>query len=403
MNTVDNKIKMKTKVTAGLIIVSLAILALVMAGGFTSNQMETWTIIQRPFQIGSIEKIGTVDDRQVFIPKVFGSEATYKDTYTVFFSSKADEGGSKDDSVGVRFIDKGTAKFSAQVVFSTPFGDKEAQKNFHKLARGNEKVVIQTVKTSLNEASRFTATKLTASEFFEGQEEATESIRTRMKNDELLTKWGIIIDSVKLSEIDPDDLTDGQFKQQQTAILEAKKAEANKVKYAMQELETQANYSMQIEKVKGEAEMVAMKARTDAQREKEMAEIAAEKKVNLAEYARQEAEVQKQQAEIEANRQLEIAKIAKLEAIELADAKIIQAKAREQEIALSGAMTETAKITLQIQADRDVRVAEQLSKIAVPKVVIGGGAGGEGGSGNTQFDNLLSLKIAKDFGITLID
>lgn len=385
--------KTKHKFAIGVTVLVLAMIGIIMAGGFTANNEETWTIIQKPF---GDDRIVVIDSKEVFVPKYFGSEATYYDTYTVFFSDRPDEGGADDKSVTVQFSDKGTANFSANVVFSTPFANEDEQLEFHKLARGKESVIIQTVKSALNEASRFTAAKLTASKFVEEQEQVTSDIRDRLMADTLLAKWNITIDAIKLSNINPDSKTKEQFTKQQEAILLAKEADMNKQKFEQQKLATEADFANKIAKQKGEAEVVAVKARTDALREKELAEITAKRKVTVAEFEKEEAEVQKQRAEIDASKLVEVAKLNYLASVEDAKAVIELAQAEEKRIALAGAITETDRVLAEIGAKRDALVAKELAKIQVPQVVMGGGAdGGE----STLTESLLNLKLLQATGV----
>lgn len=396
----------------GTIVAVVLLLALGIFGGFASNETENWTIIQRPWDIGGGEpdvgdgKILVENEKNPFIFKCFGTEATYPDNVTEFFSSKDDEGGesgdtTKDTSVKVVFKDKGTASFSAQVVYETPTMIAD-QVEFHKLAKDDMRKASKTVQTALNQACRFVASGLTASEFIEGQELVVQKINDEMKSNELLkNKWHIDVVDVQISDISPDDMTLQLFAKQQEALLNAKTAEAKKSEYDMKKIETDADYSQKIAEAKGKAEMEKMKAVTDAEREAELARIEAQKKVTVAELAKAQADQIRQKMAIDADAKLQVATIEKQEAEQKAEAIKLLAKAEEERIKLAGAITEKEQKTLEIAKERDIGVANAWANgnRLTPDFVIGGNTGGSDANNGDLNNTLLSLKLMESMNM----
>lgn len=395
----------------GVIGAVVVAIALGVFGGFTSNTAENWTIVQRPvdwFKGGDPDvgdgKIVVADEKEVFIIKFFGDEQTYPDRVTEFFSDvdgegvEDNDGDTVDRSVKVVFMEKGTARFSAQVVYETPFTLKE-QYEFHKMAKGRMATVSKTVQTALNESCRFVATKRTASEFFEQQQEVVQELNTLMKSNTLLKdEWKIRIIDVQISNITPDDKTEELFVAQQEALLNAKTAEANKEKFKQEEQEKVAEYAKLIAEEKGKAEMIKMKDVTDAKRVAELATIEAQKKVDVAKLEKIQAEEIKAKALINATQKLEVAEIEKAEAVEKAQAIVELAKAEEEKIRLAGAMTEQERVRLEIQKEEAIGVASALvsGTALVPQFIVEAG-GGEGGTGgNTALETLMTMRMVDD-------
>jgi len=405
----------------GTIVIVILAVVLLLIGGFASNETENWTIVQHPvdFGLGDTDvgdgKIIVEDEKNPWIPKFFGTTKTYPDNVTEFFSDKDDEGGedgdtTTDKSVKVVFKDKGTASFSAQVVYETPIALAD-QVEFHKLAKGKMEVASKTVQTALNQACRFVASGMTASEFIEKQEQVVLDINEQMKNNKLVSaKWHIEIVDVQISDIKPDDMTLQLFAKQQEALLNAKTAEAKESEFKMKKLETEADYEQQIAQAKGEADMVAMTATTDARREAELATIEAQRKVDVQELQKLEAQALSDKMEIDANAlflvaeidaeaKLKVAEIAKLSAIEQASAIVALAEAEEEKIRLAGAMTEQERVRLEIQKEQNIGVADAWANgnRLTPDFIIGGG--GEGGNVGDINSTLFSMKLMESMGM----
>ena len=171
----------------------------------------------------------------------------------------------------------------------------------------------------------------------------------------------------------------------------------------MQKEKTIAEYEKQIAESRGKAEVEKIKAVTDAQRQKELAEIKGQQEVAVA-------TLEKEKATIEANKKLEIVEIqkkeekAKLEVIQIqAEQKVAEAKAKEQQIKLSGAMSEEVKYRLDIEKETKIGVAKAisdgLSKVKLPETFIMG-SGEKNVSPVETFFNLMNVEKAKQMNKT---
>ena len=160
--------------------------------------------------------------------------------------------------------------------------------------------------------------------------------------------------------------------------------------------ETMAKYKKQIAEESGKAEMKKMTAVTDAQREKELAEISASKKVSVAEFEKKEAlirqqklvemaELMKQEALVRAKQKEEIAQIELIQARLDAQSKIALAEARQKEIQLSGAITEKERVLAEILAGKQVAIAKAygsaIAGATFPKTIIMGSGKDSGDAG----------------------
>ena len=207
---------------------------------------------------------------------------------------------------------------------------------------------------------------------------------------------GITVDKVELTDLNFDTDTLALFKAQQKAILLGKQAESKEIQYKMELKETMAKYKKQIAEESGKAEMKKMTAVTDAQREKELAEISANKKVSVAEFEKKEAlirqqklvemaELMKQEAIVKAKQKEEIAQIELIQARLDAQSKIALAEAKQKEIQLSGAITEKEKILAEILAGKQVAIAKAygtaIAGAEFPKTVIIGSGKDSGDAG----------------------
>lgn len=168
----------------------------------------------------------------------------------------------------------------------------------------------------------------------------------------------------------------------------------------MQKEKTVAQYEQQVAESKGKAEVEKIKAVTDAERQKELAEIKGKEAVSVA-------ELEKQKATIEANKKLEVVEIqkreekAKLEVIQIqAEQKVAEARAKEQQIKLSGAMSEEMKYKLDIEKEIRIGVAKAiadgLSRTTLPQTfIMGSGADGKQATALEMLMQLLVVKEAK--------
>ena len=371
------------------IVATVAVIVAVVVGVIVSRAFLHYNSVQNFQVIQSVNGNVEVRPDGGYYFRFFANIWTYKKVNAVFFSN--DRAESKDnDGIVVRFSNKGQGDVSAQVVYRL-YTDNETIKKMHSYAGGDIDVIDNLVLSKLKDIAMTCASRITSSQAIEDREAFANAIREHFINNKELAEIGIIVEQFSITLINFDDVTSNLFQAQQEADLQKKKAEAEKANLVMQKERTVAEYEQQIAASKGAAEVEKIKAVTDAERQKELAEIDAQQKVAVA-------ELEKQRATVEAQKKLEVAEIqkkeeaARLEVIKIqADQKVAEAKAKEQEIKLSGAMTEQEKVRLEIEKETKIGVAAEwakgISNMKLPSTMLIGGGSKE----SSPIDNLLNL------------
>ena len=386
----EENAKINIKVIAGIgaAIVGLIVALILGLNFFHSNNVQNFQVVQSLNGAVEIRAEGGFYCR--FFPKIW----TYPKVNTVFFSNEKKE--SKDqDGVQVRFSNKGEGDVSCQVVYRL-YTDNETIKRLHTYSGGNIDIIDNLVLSKLKDIAMTCASNITSSQAIENREEFASHIRKMLVNNPELRDAGIVVEQFSITKINFDRITTDLFQAQQRADLQKKTAEAEKQNLLMQKERTVAQYEQQVAESKGKAEVEKIKAVTDAQRQKELAEIRAQQEVAVAELA-------KKQATVEATKKLEVAEIqrkeeaAKLEVIKIqSDQKVAAAKARQQEIQLSGAMAENERIKLEIEKETKIGVAhawaQGLSHMKLPNTLM---IGGVDGKGSTPIDTLVNLMVVE--------
>lgn len=382
------QMKLKYYVVAGVV------LLIVLIGSMLhSNDIQEFQVVQSPTGAIDIIKDGGIYFK--FMPKIW----TYPKVETVYFSNEKDE--SKDnDGVKVRFSNKGEGDISSQVVYRLYNTNEEILK-MHEYVAGSRDRVEELLLAKLKDIIMEKASNITSSQAVENREALAEQIRKDYVNNKELMNNGIKVEQFSITQISFDKTTTALFEAQQKADLQKKTAEAEKQNLIMQKERTEAEYAQKIAASKGAAEVEMMKQVTDAERQKKLAEIEAQKKVAIEQLAKEEALVK-------ASKLLELAEIEKkteaekLEVIRLqANQKIDLAKAKQQEIQLSGAITETELTKLEIDRDTKIGVAKAiadgLSKMILPKTFIMGGGNVPAGQNPMEtFFQLMNVKQAEE-------
>jgi hypothetical protein len=391
----------------------------------------------------------TIQDRGGYYPQFFNTIWTYPRVQEAFFSASTKEGGTEDDSIRVTFNDGGTAQVSCFVRWQNPAGEQE-RVDLHRAFSGNHKNIENAVRSALINVCKNTAPLMSASQHQSARKAefaqlVEEQLRTgiyamersketlhdkfdengkpitievtsivkdpktgqpRIAQESPLSKYGLIIQQFSVTGTDYDPQTRKQFEAKKDAFLKAELAKSQKEEEVQKRLQViekglreKAEMEAKMNVEKAEAVIKAEKEKEVSEQQKLQAEIQAEQKFKVAEIEKREAEVKAEKlkavAEIEKQQASIMLEKAKLDA----EAKIELAKAKQKEIELSGAITEETKILAEIVAQRDVKVAEQLSKIAVPSQVIIGGGGKDGeGAGLTK--TLFNMYLMEKSGLT---
>lgn len=396
-----------------------------------NNTDQEWLIIQYPW--GNVSVI----DSAGWYFKCGHSYWSYPRNWQVEYD--------KEYSFKVVFNDGGSAIMNAMVRFASP-STIDGKRNFHQLFGGNEDAVEAAVWAHLSDAMKSSGPVMSASEhqsarrgeftslvqdqlqkgLFEMRRVsktlqdqyddkgkpitvyATEVVfegdsgEQRIARPSPLTDFGIVITQFSITDVTYDDQTQRQFAQKKEAFLSAEGSKAQREKEVQERLMVEERGRRE----KAESESIALRRKAEevinAQREKEVAQLKAEKEKAVAET---NAEMQlavavlnKQKAETEAQQQLECAKLGKMRAEQEAEGQIILASAQEKALKLAGAISERDRVLAEIERDKSIGVATELSKIAVPQFIINGGVSAAGESKSTQ-DHLMNIYLLKQMGV----
>ena len=383
---------MKKTILGSSVVIALVVAVFIAILFIGKNNVQNFQVIQSPTGRVRVQADGG------YYFKFFDTVWTYPKVNAVFFSNEESESEDQ-DGVQVVFSNKGKGDISSQVVYRLYTNNEKIMK-MHEYAHGDvDRVIDNLVLSKLKDIAMENASNITSSQAVEDREQLAMNIRKAFVNNKELAEMGIIIEQFSITKINFDKQTEDLFKKQQEADLQKKTAEAEKLNLQMQKEKTIAEYEKQVAESKGKAEVEKIKAVTDAERQKELAEIKGKQEVSVA-------ELEKQKATIEAQKKLEVVEIqkreekAKLEVIQIqAEQKVAEAKAKEQQIKLSGAISEEMKYRLDIEKETKIGVAKALadglSKVTLPQTFIMGGVDGKNVSPMETFFNLMNVEKAK--------
>lgn len=390
-----------------------------------NNSDQSWLVIQYPW--GSVKVIDTAG----WYFKCGTSYWSYPRNWQVEYDQEY--------SFKVVFNDGGSAVMNAMVRFASP-ATVERKRNFHQLFGGNEEAVEAAVWAHLSDAMKSSGPVMSASEhqsarrgeftalvqdqlqkgLFEMKRisktlqdqyddkgkpitvYATEVVfdgegsEQKISRPSPLSDFGICITQFSITDVTYDDQTQRQFAQKKEAFLSAEGSKAQREKEVQERLMVEERGRRE----KAESESIALRRKAEevinAQREKEVAELKAEKEKTVAETnAAKElavAEFSKKQAETKAQQELECAKLDRMRAEEEAQAQIILASAREKSLDLGGAISEKERVLAEIERDKQIGIAKELSHINVPQFIISGENSSQNGDMSGSLMNILLLK-----------
>lgn len=303
------------------------------------------------------------------------------------------------DLLDIQFKNKTTAQLRANIGYRIDGTTDEQLIALHQQVEGDNEKIWQMLLTALNTAAQSISTKYDPSDVIGGDQFEPlirELYIAIMHNKELLAH-GIDVNYFAVDgRPKPDEPTRQQFEKQKEADLARRLALAEQQKLEAEKLKVEANYKMQIAEQQGRADAETAKLQTEAEREKTLATIAAQKQVEVAKLEKEKAtiEVEKQKtvAKIEAEKLREVAEVQKqtealkLEAVELqAKQEVAKAEARKVAIEKSGAITELQQAELDLQKAiaqyKWESIGKAIAGVKLPTMMnIGGGLEGKGGS-----------------------
>lgn len=319
------------------------------------------------------------------------------------------------DLLDIQFKNKTTAKLRANIGYRIDGASDEQLIALHQQVEGDDEKIWQMLLTALNTAAQSISTKYDPSDVIGGDqfEPLIRELCTAIMHNKELLAHGI---DVNYFAVDgrplPDEPTQRQFEKQKEADLARRLALAEQQKLEAEKLKVEANYKMQIAEQQGRADAETAKLQTEAEREKTLATIAAQKQVEVAKLEKEKAEIevekQKAVAKIEAEKLREVAEVQKqtealnLEAVKLrAEQEVAKAEARKVAIEKSGAITELQQAQLDLEKAINQYKWESIGKaiagVKLPQMMnIGTGVDGKNGVG--ALDQLIQTMTVEKLG-----
>lgn len=425
--------KTKTYILMGLVLIAILAIISIIAGVAGINEGQCWVYVQYP--TGTVK---IIDDPGVYL-KWFGKKWTYDRYIEFIYNDKEDEGEKVKESIRVTYNDGGTADVSAYIRIQTPI-TKENRIKFHQQFGGNKEYIKMAVKAYMIDCMKSTAPLMSASEnqsarktefrqVVEAQltqgsyamkrlaetkrditditgEEITifktelllddNNIPIIQKTSPLIVDYKIAILQFSVTGTEYDPKTREQFAAKKDSFLLTEKAKADRQKESQTRLMIEERGKKEVSEAKWAANVIKEKAVIEAQQKAEVALQAKKEQETKASMALEVEKIRKQEAETRASKMLEVAKLDKQAAMETKLQMIALAEGKEQAIKLSGEITNLQRAKIDAEVKAKIGIAAELSKIAVPGIVMTGG-GTEGSAGGMQ-DNLMALVLLKMMG-----
>ena len=324
----------------------------------------------------------------------FGTSTHYKKSNQFWFSNKHDEGNKNEDqSIKIRFNDGGHAQISGSVRWYMPSDAKAILKlhtDFGSQAAIEQQLIRQVVTKAVYMTGPLMSSKESSAEkrndllsYIEDQSingvyrTVQEEIKVHddlMNTDKTITVVRIVeknnvplrqeISAVKmynvnlqglaLNSIDYDVEVENQIKVQQQAYMQVQTAIANSKKAEQDAITTELQGKAAAAKAKWEQEVIKAQAVTQAQQEKEVAELEAQTALLVAQKVKTDADAKS-----------------------YANAKLVSAGLTPQEKA-------------KFEMDTKIGVAEALSKLVLPTTYMNGNNGGKEAS---MLESILGIKL----------
>lgn len=377
-------------------------------------------------------KLAVISTPGSFNWRGFGSVERFPRSTQYWFSLKNDEGSKNDESIKTRFNDGATGYVSGSIRFDYP-ADDSTFLDLYKTYRNQEAIAKQLVGQCMTKAVYMTGPLMSSKESYSDrrnelindiEDQAINGVykttTTQVEVEDPITqtkKWinAVKIDSdpktgqplrqevsplirfgikpynLNINEIRYDKVVEDQIAAQQAAIMQVQTAIAKSKEAEQEKLTTIANGEAQAAKAKWAQEVVKAQAvteadqeaevqKTNAERDKVVAETAATQRLNVAKLDHQAAEE------------------TKLRDIALGEG---QAKAKELAMQANGALEQKLDAWVKAQTAWAQGLAQYRGSIT-PAVVTGNSTGtNSGGNAFEQFMSLLSAKTAKDLALDI--
>jgi len=326
--------------------------------------------------------------------QAFGNATHYKKSNQFWFSKNGDEGNKEDQSIKIRFNDGGHAQISGSVRWYMPTDDKAILKlhtDFGSHIAIEQQLIRQVVTKSVYMTGPLMSSKESSAEkrndllsFIEDQsingvyKTIQEDVKIHddlMNTEKTVTMVKIVeenstpvrqeVSSIKiynvnlqglaLNSIDYDSEVEDQIRVQQQAYMQVQTAIANSKKAEQAAITTELEGKASAAKAKWEQEVIKAQAITQAQQQKEVAELEVQTAILQAKKSKTEAD-----AESYKNRKLVTAGL-------------------------------TPQQRAQFEKDTKIGVATALANIQLPQTYMGGGSGN--GQTASLLESILGVKL----------
>lgn len=336
--------------------------------------------------------------------QMFGDITKYKRVATVGFGDQKGEGSADIDAIAVIFNDGSKATIDGLVRIQLPDNPDQIRKLKEEYSEGYDHFIRAGIVPIVKNAVKLSANLRSAQDAY-----TTIALFQQAIEDQL--RFGIY--ETRSDTIERIRSTGDVEKIQVTVIVKDENGKPKRISNRLSEIGCEVkecvisvpNFDAKVEEMISKRKDEAMKtelAKQEAIRAKQDAITAEEKGKAEIEKARATELVLKIQATTEAQKEYEVSKLNRLKADEDAKANLIKKKAEAEanRLLVSAGLTPLERAT--IQKETAIGVAEQMSKIKFPELMILGGGDGAGGTdpfkaiGLESYLNILdSIKTSK--------
>ena len=340
-------------------------------------------------------------------PRMFGDVTVYKQSDIIYFSKHDAEGGSKDDSVEVRFNDGATAQVTGNVRIDLP-ADPEKILAIHKVFRSYDSLVKDTVRQVIGESTILTAALMTTEESYTTKRaEFSQMVDDQIRNGVYLTEaksievkdkasGETVIKNVVSIQRDENGLPlrkESPFAKYGIRVSQAIVKEIDYAPEVVKQIESKQQALQQVVSAKANAEKAIQDRLT--------AEEVGRKNVAVAKY---EQEVKKATAVTQAEQSFEVSKLNRSTEEQNKAANIAKGEGegeyRRKVMQADGALQQKLDAYVKTQQAWAEAFANSKNPV-VPGVVMGGGNGGNGNNAALNLMEVMGVKAAKDLALDL--
>jgi hypothetical protein len=206
---------------------------------------------------------------------------------------------------------------------------------------------------------------------------------------------GIHLSNFEIKSFVYEDRVQQQIKTQQEALMSVQTAKANSLKAEQDSITAEASGKAAVMKSKYEEEQIKVKAEVQAEKERQIATINAQQKVDVANLEKETALVVATRGKEVAAIDLEAAKLQKQQQIEIGTG---EAERKKLVLAADNALTQKLEAYVAVQG----KWAEAFATRKVPTVVMAGKEGAAGGDSDAQvLMSLLTVQSAKQLALDM--